>query len=779
MQRDRHGDRRPSWSVSSTHLALGIAVLCVVFPAAPLWFGDGVDLPDDTLYHKISAWEWLRYAVVEGVSPWFVPGKLGGVSLFADVIPMGPFYPAAALLLVVPPWAAFPVAFGLHSVGGLFAFRWMARTFGVSAIPATLAGAAVAVGPIGTLHYVDFWADSLPLLVWFPVAIGGYERLQSSSTTRRRVAWAALVAAALALLMLGCHLRTTSACLAAFGIWTLVRWGRPQWGWASLALGLAAGCPGFLPYVLEVSGHLPGMSRLETLSGTAHAALGLWNVVGFVAPKPLFLDPDIGIGAVLAATLLLTLRGLPRPLHRLGWMALVLVSASLASGIAGVRWLFAPLLLVTHPINDIYTGLGVFLATVLAASGFERLARGGRDALLAGLRSPGGVVLGILVAGVVLRCAAGGHLFSTDHHWQLYLRSAAVSLAAIGLAGWLVWTRRLSPGARTQALFAVAMADLVLIAVQLHVAVPSERLALREPIPSADLAVLSDSYLDVTDLSDVQGFLYTPGEEQEYDDEGASDELEPGRGAYLLNRRWPVYAGVRHGLRNLTGRAKMPPQRIVALLRPLAEELVADQDSGARWEDVDPAHVRRLFAPPDGLGYRVMALGGVRVAVGRREVFATHDDVAPPCYAPSSLEVETSRDGLPARVLASPFDPTGAAVVEADPPVAQPAVPTSLECRDVQRVVVNADEPTVVVIRQNIHPGWQIRDGSGARLEPFPVNMVHMGVAIPAGEHELDLRFRPPGLFPGLAIAGCAWLFLAGLGLASHAGRRRKSPGGG
>jgi hypothetical protein len=60
--------------------------------AWPMIRTDGVDVPDDALYYAVASWEWLALAWGEGIFPWFVPGKLGGVSLFGDAMPMGPFY---------------------------------------------------------------------------------------------------------------------------------------------------------------------------------------------------------------------------------------------------------------------------------------------------------------------------------------------------------------------------------------------------------------------------------------------------------------------------------------------------------------------------------------------------------------------------------------------------------------------------------------------------------------------------------------------------------------
>ena len=89
-------------------LLLAVAAVGVV--GGPSLLGEGVDIPDDALYYMVPAWDWLRTAVTSGQSIWFVPGKLGGTSLYVDVVPMGPLYPAWLLALILPTVTALGVA---------------------------------------------------------------------------------------------------------------------------------------------------------------------------------------------------------------------------------------------------------------------------------------------------------------------------------------------------------------------------------------------------------------------------------------------------------------------------------------------------------------------------------------------------------------------------------------------------------------------------------------------------------------------------------------------
>jgi hypothetical protein len=90
------------------------------------------------------------------------------------------------------------------------------------------------------------------------------------------------------------------------------------------------------------------------------------------------------------------------------------------------------------------------------------------------------------------------------------------------------------------------------------------------------------------------------------------------------------------------------------------------------------------------------------------------------------------------------------------------------------RVEIEADAPSaaVVVLRDGYAPGWTAFVG-GRRVPVGEHGGRHRAVAIPAGRSVVEMRYRPPGWRPGLAIAGAALLALALL-----AGRRVHASGG-
>jgi hypothetical protein len=85
-----------------------------------------------------------------------------------------------------------------------------------------------------------------------------------------------------------------------------------------------------------------------------------------------------------------------------------------------------------------------------------------------------------------------------------------------------------------------------------------------------------------------------------------------------------------------------------------------------------------------------------------------------------------------------------------------------------------SSSPAWVVASLPQDGGWTASDEADRRLAVLPANGPFLAIAIPAGDHAVRLRYRPPGLSTGLGIAiGSLALALAA---AVHRGSRR--PGG-
>jgi hypothetical protein len=74
-----------------------------------------------------------------------------------------------------------------------------------------------------------------------------------------------------------------------------------------------------------------------------------------------------------------------------------------------------------------------------------------------------------------------------------------------------------------------------------------------------------------------------------------------------------------------------------------------------------------------------------------------------------------------------------------------------------------ARSPAWVVASLPQDGGWTARDEHGRPLRVASANGPFLAVAIPAGEHAVRLRYRPPGLFVGLGIAVASLVVAAAL----------------
>lgn len=733
------------WQEPRTQIAAAAIALLAVL--GPLLFGDGVDVPDDALYYAIPSWDWLRHAVWAGESPWWVPGKLGGVSLFADVVPMGPFYPTALLALVLPAVPGLILATLLHAVGAFFATRWAARVHGASAPSATMAGLAVLVGPVGASAVIDAQFDAWPTFLWFPVVLGCLH-LASDATGRRRGRLLAAAGAAVALLLLGSHLRVAAVAGAALALWALLR-GRDLRGAAVAGLlGLIAGAPGYVPMLLE-------LSEAGARSGglPVDQALGLGNLAGWLAPTPRVLIRDLSVGPVLGLAFVLGATQVVRVDRRMLIWAGLLLGAG-ASAIPGFRWIFAPLRVLSAPVDIVYAALAMYPVAILGALALDRTTELSADALLRRLRSPWtAAALGALVIAVIARPILR-LILGSEAPVGTSAVSALQALATLAIAS-AVFARVREAGARRALLAVLIAADLALFAVRAHVAVPATPLITDSRV---DSALIADGYLDIVDLA--RGFdsaLTAAGTQADRPgvewDVPVPEIDAPALQADLFERAIPPHYGVSRGVRGLAGRSKLPPARQIAALAPLADQLQTVEG--------DPNVLHALFADPAGLGSRTMALHGIAVAVWGDELAFRPPSPPAACRFPVHWEIEPDIDARVHRALAAGPD---IGVLEEGP---VPGLPGDATCNVTNgRVQVRSDQPVVVVLTERVHNGREAITPSGEVLRSFPVNQVQMGVAVPAKTTTFRVKFTPPGLLPSLAASAIGWLALLVLGLA-------------
>jgi hypothetical protein len=99
------------------------------------------------------------------------------------------------------------------------------------------------------------------------------------------------------------------------------------------------------------------------------------------------------------------------------------------------------------------------------------------------------------------------------------------------------------------------------------------------------------------------------------------------------------------------------------------------------------------------------------------------------------------------------------------------AVPLTERTANHTRVTVDAPVPGLLVVMDPWYPGWRA-EVDGQRAPLLRADYAFMAVPVPAGRHEVVLRYRPATLFPGLA---CVLAVLGGAGVWSLLRRRRKA----
>jgi hypothetical protein len=134
----------------------------------------------------------------------------------------------------------------------------------------------------------------------------------------------------------------------------------------------------------------------------------------------------------------------------------------------------------------------------------------------------------------------------------------------------------------------------------------------------------------------------------------------------------------------------------------------------------------------------------------------------PRISAPESVSAVRSREEAMARLAA--LDPAREAVVEGGEAIAQnggASVQITGYEGDLYRARYQAAHPTLLRIAVPYYPGWQA-EVDGRSLPVMPVDLALMGVVVPAGSHELTMRYKPARFAAGAGISAVAWLFVLG-----------------
>lgn len=262
-----------------------------------------------------------------------------------------------------------------------------------------------------------------------------------------------------------------------------------------------------------------------------------------------------------------------------------------------------------------------------------------------------------------------------------------------------------------------------------------------------------------------------------------------------------------HSVDSLGGYDSAAPARTASLLRVLAGEPVDAALAGGvsityplyradkvRWELAERVGVELVYAPPRAavVGPKTPvpppgAVGSAVVYDGKDgELWRLTQGDSRPYLVSDSIVVEDEAAALRA-FIAPEHDYRASVVLEAaDSPEDHLDAPgpgadllrvaSAERGVNTARVEVDTASPSWLVLPINYDAGWSASvDGEAARV--IHANYTSMAVRVPAGEHSVELVYRPPGLLPGL-LGLAAAIASSGIAVVVAAARRRRTASG-
>jgi hypothetical protein len=676
-------------------------------------------------------------------------------------------YPIDLLHVLWPGPAAVSWLLTLHFPLAALAAHWLARQLGASRTGAAVAGSLYALGglALSSLNlYVFLQAFALA-----PLVVGGLRR---AGDRGGRAIPIGAIALALSLTTLALEFIVQAVLLGA-----LLGWAARPGGAAlkrvaaAVALGVAlAGFP--VAVVLGLIAETvrgAGFARDVALGNDLHPVALLqvivpglfgslsspveswWGGAFFTKGFPYFLSLYLGpLGLALAAA------GVSAPDRRTRWVLLGVTVAGLWYAL-GVRGGLAPLLAslpiarsFRFPVKAVL--LPHVVVCVLAGLGVDRLRAGlGWRRFTLGALATGAVCLAVAAGawqGAALRWAsvdpAMARAVASAVGWSGAL---GASLAALGLLAARAATRRATPPYRAAVLIAaVAVADVARAGYGMN---PQTTPVFFDLLPQMKA-------LGLDDLGGGRVFSYGPDESPAFRRFLAARTTGRGLWSFFVIRQMLApYANVLDGVegpeaKDLTSFVPRPPELTPEDYRPQAVANVLRRLRNAAVSRVvsldllDHPDLRLLAAIPTGaagLDLRVydVAAPWPRAYLGCRVVAASNVEEAR--TRPFQAGFDPGRDVA--------LEAPGNAACGAGAVVRDRAVPGA------ERYDVRSDGPGYLVTRDSFARGWTAAvDG-----RPAPVlraNGKQRAVAVPAGRHVVDLRYRPPGLMTGLVLAGAA-----------------------
>jgi hypothetical protein len=786
-----HGPR----SLAQLKVAPLWAGLAVILTAVLAVFGDVVG-GDRVFFERDISLYWypqvatLTRTLRAGSWPVWDTYERFGMPLLADP-GVQLFYPTTWLVLVLPPDAVYALLVLGHCLlagAGVFLLcrRWVSSWLG-----SAVAGVAFATsGPFLSLvtlyhHFVS--------AAWIPWVLLALEKMLREPTPGAVL----LLAGAAAAQALGGSAdmvwMTCLLCAARVAHWSLTA-GRDLGGagqrrvalclaaGATLTVGLAAAQWG--PTLALLPGTLRGRGEVATLLWSLHP----WSFVDLVVPRlvsdapwslhwraELFDGREPFLRSVYAGAVTLMLGVVAAGSRRraaLGFAAVATAFLLLSLGRhfgASAAVLGAPVFSTfRYPVK--YTVVAALAWSMMAGFGVEAwLDEASLSPRRARLIAAGFAGLGLV--GLAIALGVGGRdlawMVSRPTPGQLQVLTAFVSSrflaagAASLAAAALLMCREKRPRWRRGTAFAVcalACAELVLAGRGVNALGPRELLAYRPPTlaPLGDDPGASRLLSEATPLEWLNEH-FTRGPSQWDRSEafvlGQIDRLAPPTPA-----RWGRYGSYDADVTGLGS-------PFVSYLTS-AVYAFADTAAGVRLLQIgnvghvitaEPTHYQRL---PEVERVESIYDEPIRILEVPSPV--------PPVYLASSAQWASSDDDALRAIMAPSFELGADVVLSGSPPSAAPVPPSRVPGRVrvlerlPDRIVAEteSDGPGYLVVVEAFDRGWKATvDAIPADVER--ANVAFRAVAVPAGRHQVDLRYRPPVVAWCAAVSLLAWALMA------------------
>ncbi len=767
--------------------AVGLFVAALIF-YYPLVFLGRALVDYDAFVYFYPQRVYLAHALLAARIPLWDPDLFLGAPFLANP-QTAVLYPPSWLFVLGPVQSIYSAQLVLHGfLTAFFTYLLARRAFGVLPLAAALGGLAFAFGGFAIAQVGHL--NQISAVAWLPAVLLGYDRFVAT----RRVVWVAFGALALALQVLAGHPQDTYMTLIVLGVFGLVRtpWRDPRGvvscvigGAAMCALGATVAAAQVLPTLelapLSIRGE--GVNWRDAVAGSLPPYLA---VRALLPPFWIRVPYTEYLGYVGVTTVVLGFLALLA--GRTRWVAFAALVSFLGLFLAlGDNNGWYPLVFTSVPGFDTFRVparwllLWMFGAALLGALGADWIGRGAR----VDLRHPRvwvglAVVVAVLVAGLAWQSDAG-EPFGARRTPLAFLAIAALTLAIgalphfgratlalvllVGMTGAELWAVASASPARLAPPAAFTQGQTVdwLLA---HGVTNQERLlslARPEYVPAAEPALrasmsgLPDPLIDAVLVAQKWHDTLTPNVPLQF----GLNTADGYDGGVLPLLRWLQ-------LSRIVVESPRPDGVLLTRLDSLPSDRV-----------LDLLGVRYLIANVGTPGRPDMQ----RVDFGDLLLFARPNPV-PRSVVVFNASAAPSEDAALDRLTQPTFDSNTEVVLEGGADVAASgsappiAVTPSLTAPERWQARVSLPQDGYLVQREAWYPGWRARvDGKDVPL--LHADVVYRAVAVPAGDHDVEVYFESSAVKRGavISMAGLfviilvfGWPYLNRMGVRVHKG---------